>query len=142
MLSFGVKALAVGEGQVYFTTKPKDKEVFVGQRVQFDWDYTAPDAHELRFGVIVNDQEAAIVVKNLKDGSLKFNNMHDSIKWIRDRVEAVPGRRASFTINPVSMEDSVTFFCSLIYGEAKKSVPDKVKLTVVGKWGLVQGKMA
>lgn len=121
-----------------FTTTPKDKEVFVGSNVQFDWDFIdSEDVEDVRFGVLVPNadsgahKEVAIVKK--KDGPPKFNNMAESIKWIRDRVEVVPDRRASFRIKSVKMEDSRTFFCSFKTSSIG-SVRNTVKLTVVGEY--------
>ncbi|XP_078366590.1 uncharacterized protein LOC144650724 isoform X3 [Oculina patagonica] len=126
------KVLAASEDQSYFSTKPKDKKVFVGENVQFDWDYVVEDMQEIRFGVVINDQKTAIYIKK-KDGTSVLNNLHTSVEWIRDRVEIVPNRRASFKINQVKMEDSVTFFCQVFYGAVGLlSHTDKVKLTVVG----------
>lgn len=120
-----------------FTTTPKDTEVFVGEDVQFDWEYAAKDVREVRFGV--QDPETkelkvvAIYVKK-KDGTVIFNNQFESIKWIRDRVEVVPGRRASFKINKVEMRDSGTFFCVLMIGEENKAETNGVELKVVGEY--------
>ena len=118
-----------------FTTTPKDKEVFVGGSVQFDWDYAVTDVSEVWFGLVEapgqEDRDVAIYVK-VRNGTLKFNHMFESVKWIRKRVEVVPNRRASFKINSVQMDDSRTFFCLLVR-ELKPAVRDKVKLTVVGK---------
>ncbi|XP_015752906.1 PREDICTED: uncharacterized protein LOC107332680 [Acropora digitifera] len=120
-----------------FTTKPKDKEVLVGGNVQLDWDFAVTDVREVRFGVVEDlggvQTHVAIYVK-VRDGTLKFNNMSESVKWIRKRVEVVPNRRASFKINSVQMDDSKTFFCLLIRGSSTPSLSvDLVKLTVVGK---------
>ncbi|XP_078353247.1 neural cell adhesion molecule 1-like isoform X2 [Oculina patagonica] len=131
LLSGTLFVLAASEDQIYFSTKPKDKEVFVGENVQFDWDYVVEDVQEIRFGVVINDKNTAIYIKK-KDGTSVLNNLHTSVEWIRDRVEIVPNRRASFKINQVKMEDSVTFFCQVFYGaEGLLSETDKVKLTVV-----------
>ena len=136
---FDPKVLGVTGAGTNFTTTPKNKEVFVGSSVQFDWDYIdSEDVEDVRFGVLVpvadseTPREVAIYVKK-KDGTLMFNNMIQSIKWIRDRVEVVPGRRASFTIKPVEMEDSRTFFCILMT-RSIGSVRSTVKLTVVGEY--------
>lgn len=119
-----------------FTTKPKDKEVFVGGSVQFDWDYAVTGVREIRFGLVVDpgreDTEVAIYVK-VRNGTLRFNHMSESVKWIRKRVEVVHDRRASFKINSVQMDDSKTFFCLLVRDSLKPTIRDKVKLTVVGK---------
>ena len=118
-----------------FTITPKDKEVFVGGSVQFDWDYAFTDVSEVRFGLADREhfRDVAIYVK-LRNGTLKFNHMSEiSVKWIRKRVEVVPNRRASFKINSVQMDDSKTFFCLCIRGALKPMILDYVKLTVVGK---------
>ena len=129
---FWSKALATSE-DAHFTATPKDKEVFLGENVQFDWDYLDNlDVKEVRFGVFdaKTGREDAIVKK--QGGTLQFNNMDKPIEWIRNRVEVVDGRRASFKINQVQMNDSRTFFCVLIIGLGK-SVLNTVKLNVVGK---------
>lgn len=117
-----------------FTTTPKDKEVFVGGSVQFDWDYAVTGVREIRFGLVVDpgreDTEVAIYVK-VRNGTLRFNHMSESVKWIRKRVEVVPNRRASFKINSVQMDDSKTFFCLLVRDSLTPTIRDKVKLTVV-----------
>lgn len=120
-----------------FTTTPKDKEVFVGRSVQFDWDFVVPDVKEVRFGLVVDpgglDKEVAIYVK-VKNGTLKFNHMSESVEWIRNRVKVIPKRRASFNITDVQMKDSGTFFCLLFRGYLIHPIRDRVKLTVVGKF--------
>lgn len=118
-----------------FTTTPKDKEVFVGGSVQFDWDYAVTGVREVRFGLVEDpeglDRAVAIYVK-VRNGTVRFNHMSESVKWIRKRVEVVPNRRASFKINSVQMDDSKTFFCLLVR-DSTPVIRDKVKLTVVGK---------
>ena len=120
-----------------FITTPKDKEVFVGESVQFDWEYIDSDVREVRFGLVMppakNSKEVAIYVKE-KNGTLKFNHMDESIKWIRDRVQVVRNRRASFKINAVQLDDTRTFFCSLLVGENEISIRDTVELSVVGEY--------
>ncbi|XP_067046268.1 uncharacterized protein [Acropora muricata] len=117
-----------------FTTKPEDKEVFVGGSVQFDWDYAVTDVRQVRFGLVVDpggqDIGVAIYIK-VRDGTLRFNNMSESVKWIRKRVEVVPNRRASFKINSVQMDDSKTFFCLLVGDRLTYGGRDDVKLTVL-----------
>ena len=119
-----------------FTSTPKDKEVFVGGSVQFDWEYAVTGVREIRFGLVVDpegrDNSVAIYVK-VRNGTLRFNHMSESVKWIRKRVEVVPNRRASFKINSVQMDDSKTFFCLLVRDHLPFPIRDKVKLTVVGK---------
>lgn len=124
--------LAATAEDAYFTTNPKGKEAFVGEDVQFDWEYDRTDVQEVRFGVIVNgsNKEVAIYVKK-KDGKLVINRQDKEVEGIRDRVEIVPNRRASFTIKKVGMEDTGTYYCALIVGEDRNSFISKVKLTVV-----------
>jgi len=129
--------LAASDGQIFFSTKPKHREAFVGDSVQFDWDYVLKEVEEVRFGVVVKVQDipenVAIYVKK-NNGSSVRNNMDTAIEWIRDRVVIVENRRASFRVNPIKMEDSVTFFCQVYYGAERKSEIDKVELTVVGEY--------
>lgn len=128
--------LAASDDQIFFSTKPKHKEAFVGENVQFDWDYVLKEVEEVRFGVVLKGpdgevpQSIAIYIKK-KNGSSVRNNLETSIEWIRDRVVIVEDRRASFRVNRVKMEDSVTFFCQVYFGTEGKSVSDTVKLTVV-----------
>ena len=131
-----VRRAVTGAG-TNFKTTPNDKEVFVGESVQFDWDYIdLQDVYDVRFGVLLPTadsetfEEVAICVKK-RDGTLIFN-MHQSIKWIRDKVEVVPGRRASFKIKSVEMDDSKTFFCKLVTRSV--TVENTVKLTVLGEY--------
>ena len=129
--------LAASDDQIFFSTKPKHKEAFVGDNVQFDWDYVLKEVEEVRFGVVLKvldgSQSIAIYIKK-KNGSSLRNNLEESIEWIRDRVMIVDDRRASFRVNRVKMEDSVTFFCQVYYGTEGKSVIDTVELTVVGEY--------
>ena len=129
--------LAACDDQIFFSTKPKHKEAFVGENVQFDWDYVLKEVEEVRFGVVLKlpdgPQSIAIYIKK-KNGSSVRNNLGTSIEWIRDRVMIVEDRRASFRVNRVKMEDSVTFFCQVYFGREGKSVSDMVELTVVGEY--------
>lgn len=136
--TFCLLVLAASDDQIYFSTKPKDKEAFVGQNVQFDWDYVLKEVQEVRFGVVIQafdggKEITAIYIKK-KNGSSVRNNLETSIEWIRDRVVIVEDRRASFRINNIKMEDSVTFFCQVYFGREGLSEIDRVKLTVVGEY--------
>ncbi|XP_022808868.1 neural cell adhesion molecule 2-like isoform X2 [Stylophora pistillata] len=121
-------AHAASQDTVYFSTKPKDKEIFVGKDVQFDWEYVVEDVQEVGFGVVVEKNNVAILVKTEK-GTIQ-NNLDQSVEWIRNRVEIVPDKRASFKIRNVELEDSTTFFCQVRYGIGKTE-SDTVKLSVV-----------
>ena len=131
--------LAASDDQIFFSTKPKHKEAFVGEDVQFDWDYVYKEVEEVRFGVFIKplDREVpysiAIYIKK-KNGSSLRNNLGTSIAWIRDRVVIVEDRRASFRVNRIKMKDSVTFFCQVYFGTEGLSEIDKVELTVVGEY--------
>ena len=61
-----------------FTTTPKDKEVFVGGSVQFDWDYAVTGVREIRFGLVVDpgreDKEVAIYVKERNGTCLLYTS--------------------------------------------------------------------
>lgn len=119
-----------------FTSKPKDKEVFVGESIQFDWDYIKDDTHEVRFGVIVNTTEVTICKFVLKDRTTIFNNRNTEIKNYKDRVEVVSDRRASFRIKNVRMSDRGTYFCSLGNTDGLDQIISSVKMTVVGKYSV------
>ena len=119
-----------------FTSIPKDKEVFVGERIQFDWDYIKDDTDEVRFGVIVNTTEVTICKFVLKDRTTIFNNRNTEIKNYKDRVEVVSDRRASFRIKNVLMSDRGTYFCSLVNTDALDHIISSVKMTVVGKYSV------
>ena len=119
-----------------FTSIPKDKEVFVGESIQFDWDYIKDDTHEVRFGVIVNTTEVTICKFVLKDRTTIFNNRNEEIKNYKDRVEVVSDRRASFRIKNVRMSDRGTYFCSLVNTDKLDDFISYVKMTVVGKYSV------
>lgn len=99
--------------------------------MQFDWEYVVEDVQDVRFGVVVENNNVAILVKTKK--GTKQNNRDHSVEWIRNRVEIIPGKRASFIIRNVVLKDSTTFFCQVIYGFGKIEI-DKVKLSVVGEY--------
>ena len=119
-----------------FTSRPKDKEVFVGESIEFDWDYIN-DTDEVRFGVKVNTTEVTICKFVLnKDRTTIFNNRNTEIKNYKDRVEVVSDRRASFRIKNVLMSDRGTYFCSLVNTDELDQVISYVKMTVVGKYSV------
>lgn len=124
-----------------FTSSPKDKEVFVGESIQFDWDYIKNDTDEVRFGVIVNTTEVTICKFVVKDRTTIFNNRNTEIKNYKDRVEVVSDRRASFRIKNVRMSDRGAYFCSLVDTDEQGNVMSSVrsllvKMTVVGKYSV------
>ena len=119
-----------------FTSIPKDKEVFVGESVQFDWDYIKDGTDEVRFGVIVNTTEVTICKFVLKDNTTIFNNRNTDIKNYKDRVQVVSDRRASFRITNVRMSDRGTYFCSLVNTDELVDIISSVKMTVVGKYSV------
>lgn len=124
-----------------FTSSPKDKEVFVGESVQFDWDYIKDGTDEVRFGVIVNTTEVTICKFVLKDNTTIFNNRNTEIENYKDRVEVVSDRRASFRIKNVRMSDRGAYFCSLVDTDEQGNVMSSVrsllvKMTVVGKYSV------
>lgn len=120
-----------------FTSIPKDKEVFVGESIQFDWDYIKDDTDEVRFGVILNTTEVTICKFVLnKDRTTIFNNRNTEIENYKDRVEVVSDRRASFRIKNVRMSDRGTYFCSLVNTDALDHIISSVKMTVVGKYSV------
>ena len=100
--------------------------------MQFDWEYVKEDVQEIQFGVVtIKNKNVAILVKT--DNGTKQNNLHKDVEWVRDRVEIVLGKRASFKIRNLEMEDSRTFFCQIRYGIHGKTESDEVKLSVVGE---------
>lgn len=123
-----------------FTSIPKDKEVFVGESVQFDWDYVKNDTGEIRFGVKVNTTEVTICKFVVKDRRTIFNYRNMEIKNYKDRVEVVSEKRASFRVKNVRMSDRGTYFCSLVstdeQGIVTSSVTSLVKMTVVGEYSV------
>lgn len=123
-----------------FTSRPKDKEVFVGESIQFDWDYITNDTvtDEVRFGVKVNTTEVTICkfVLTGNDRTTIFNNRNTEIKNYKDRVEVVSDRRASFRIKNVRMSDRGTYFCSLVNTDELDHIISSVKITVVGKYSV------
>lgn len=120
-----------------FTSIPKDKEVFVGESIQFDWDYIKDDTDEVRFGVILNTTEVTICKFVLnKDRTTIFNNRNTEIENYKDRVEVVSDRRASFRIKNVRMSDRGTYFCSLVSTDELDHFISSVKITVVGKYSV------
>ena len=128
--------MVIAANNQVFTSIPKDKEVFVGESIEFDWDYIN-DTDEVRFGVKVNTTEVTICKFVLKDRTTIFNNKNIEIKNYKDRVEVVSDRRASFRIKNVRMSDRGTYFCSLVdtdeQGIVISSSTSFVKMTVVGK---------
>lgn len=121
-----------------FTSRPKDKEVFVGESIQFDWDYIKDDTDEVRFGVMLNTTEVTICkfVLTGNDRTTIFNNRNTEIKNYKDRVEVVSDRRASFRIKNVRMSDRGTYFCSLVNTDELDHFISFVKITVVGKYSV------
>ena len=119
-----------------FTSSPKDKEVFVGESIQFDWDYIKNDTDEVRFGVTLNTTEVTICKFVLKDRTTIFNNRNIEVKNYKDRVEIVSDRRASFRIKNVRMSDRGTYFCSLVNTDKLDDFISSVKMTVVGKYSV------
>ena len=119
-----------------FTSIPKDKEVFVGESIQFDWDYIKNDTDEVRFGVTLNTTEVIICKFVLKDRTTIFNNRNIEVKNYKDRVEIVSDRRASFRIKNVRMSDRGTYFCSLVNTDVLDHIISSVKMTVVGKYSV------
>ena len=126
--------MVIAANNQVFTSIPKDKEVFVGESIQFDWDYIKNDTDEVRFGVILYDVEVALCKFVLKDRTTIFNNRNIEVKNYKDRVEIVSDRRASFRIKNVRMSDRGTYFCSLVSTDAWDS--SSVKMTVVGKYSV------
>ncbi|CAH3028831.1 unnamed protein product, partial [Porites evermanni] len=111
---FSGQVLVNPEDGVFFITRPKHKEIFVGEDVQFDWEYARTDVQEVSFGVILPDIGEMTIYSKKKDGGTVFNNAYQAIDWIRDRTEIVSNRRASFKINRVQMKDTGTYYCTLV----------------------------
>lgn len=117
------------EDGAFFITRPKHKEIFVGEDVQFDWEYARTDVQEVSFGVILPDIGEMTIYSKKKGGGTVFNNAYQAIDWIRDRTEIVSNRRASFKINRVQMKDTGTYYCTLVV-ELVHHI-SRVRLTVV-----------
>lgn len=128
--------MVIAANNQVFTSTPKDKEVFVGESIQFDWDYIKNDIDEVRFGVKVNTTEVTICKFVVKDRTTIFNNKNMEIKNYKDRVEVVSDRRASFRIKNVRMSDRGTYFCSLVNTDELVDIISSVKMTVVGKYSV------
>ena len=128
--------MVIAANKQVFTSIPKDKEVFVGESIQFDWDYIKNDTDEVRFGVKVNSTEVTICKIVLKDRTTIFNNKNMEIKNYKDRVEVVSDRRASFRIKNVRMSDRGTYFCSLVNTGELYDIISSVEMTVVGKYSV------
>ena len=128
--------MVIAANNQVFTSIPKDKEVFVGESIQFDWDYIKNDTDEVRFGVILNTTDVTICKFVLKDRTTIFNNRNIEVKNYKDRVEIVSDRRASFRIKNVRMSDRGTYFCSLVNTDVLDSIFSSVKMTVVGKYSV------
>ena len=118
-----------------FTSKPKDKEAFVGESIQFDWDYIINDIDEVHFGVKVNTTEVVICKFLVKARRTIFNNKNIEVKNYKDRVEVLSDKRASFRIKNVRMSDRGIYFSSLAITD-ESSVTSYVKMTVVGKYSV------
>lgn len=120
-----------------FITTPKDKEVFVGDSVQFDWDYR-DDADQVRyvdFGKreISNRNEVKLrtILSKSPDAGIVYANTPADVK---KRVIAVEDRKASFKIKHVMMNDSEMYFCTLKpKNYLHRTITDYVQLKVVGK---------
>ena len=119
-----------------FTSIPKDKEVFVGESIQFDWDYIENDIDEVLFGVRVNITLVGICKFVLKDRTTIFNSKNIEIKNYKDRVEVVSDRGASFRIKNVRISDRGTYFCSLLNTDELNYIISTVEMTVVGKYSV------
>jgi len=121
-----------------FITSPKDKEVFVGDSVQFDWDYR-DDADQVRyvdFGKreISNRNEVKLrtILSKSPDAGIVYANTPADVK---KRVIAVEDRKASFKIKHVMMNDSEMYFCTLKpKNNLHRTITDYVQLKVVGKF--------
>jgi len=124
----------------HFTTTPKDKEVFVGDSVQFDWDYK-DDGDQVRFinfglaGGPSGQKLTTLLRKNPGDDLVLYTN---SALEIRSRTEVVYRRRASFRIKNVIMNDTGYFFCTLYPRDVtKKTLTKHVYMRVVGKYSFI-----
>lgn len=121
-----------------FTTKPKNKEVFVGDSVTFDWDYRKEeDIVSVRFGIVSNTSEGATIALTLfaqKPNDVHYlNTQVPKFVDLVHRINFVEGKRASFKISNLRMNESGTYFCMLKKRGEIKTFTDNVDLKVVGK---------
>lgn len=120
-----------------FITSPKDKEAFVGDSVQLDWDYKddADQVGSIKFGRTTTDGQGnrinrAILVKS-PDGTVYYRQVDSPL---RKRISAPTDRRASFKFTDVTMNDTGKYFCSLTPKDiVQTGLTDYVRLKVVGK---------
>lgn len=121
----------------HFITVPKNKEVFVGDSVQFNWDYKDDKAEiiSIEFGISDNDRGRKLINildKSPKSGIVRFQVQIPLEK--RERIESVEDTRASFKIKNVKMNDTGYYFCSLRPDTWEKSEKTSIVfMRVVGK---------
>ncbi|XP_032243025.1 titin isoform X2 [Nematostella vectensis] len=117
LLVRGYDSLAV------FTTKPKDKEVFVGDNVVFTWDYDSkPDVVKaVSFGVVKDESGSdrhIALIKKLSTGLVYVNSKNQITKELSKRTTIIrsAGKRkykARFNISNLAINDTGKFYCTL-----------------------------
>jgi hypothetical protein len=123
-----------------FTTKPKNKEIFVGDSVMFDWDYRKEEPVKyISFGIVTNGSEGPqeeTLLRKQADGLLYTNNKR-VFKELIPRIKAVEKSRASFNISNVRMNDTGKYFCTMEKENDIRRYTEYVNLKVVGKWSRI-----
>lgn len=104
----------------------------------FDWDYRKEeDIESVRFGIVSNTSEDTTKASTLllkRPNKVVYLNTRDS-KFLElvQRITLLEGKRASFRISNVRMNDTGRYFCMLKKKGEIKTVMDYVYLKVVGK---------
>ena len=125
-----------------FTTRPKDREVFVGKDVQLDWGYENDDGNNkveiVQFGVKIGPSEIAFVSKNVQSGRLTWRPepKYPKVESIRKKTTVLNSAdkewKASIVISKLAMNDTGLIFCKL-KGKDPSQPSESVFLKVVGK---------
>ena len=130
-----------------FTTRPKDREVFVGKDVQLDWGYENDDGNNkvetVQFGVKIGPNEIAFVNKDVQSGMLTWGpeSKFPKVESFKKKTKVVLNSadkewKASIVISQLAMNDTGFIFCKLKGQDPSQRQPsESVFLKVVGKWG-------
>ena len=130
---------------VKFTTRPKDREVFVGKDVQLDWGYESDDGNNkvetVQFGVKIGSNEIAFVNKDVQSGMLTWGpeSKFPKVESFKKKTKVVLNSadkewKASIVISQLAMNDTGFIFCKLKGQDPSQRQPsESVFLKVVGK---------